>query len=172
MKTNAALKQALAAAGLIVAAGCATQERAFHDTLNERSDRLAHLEDRRPPNPNMPRDNRELKAIPTVVQHDPAFNQPQTDVGTPGASVETGRAASRPALLSDRVRAAIFPNDPASSGSSPNGRVEVTSHAGLVTLSGVVESDAERSRLEEEALKVQGVTSVDNQIIVTQTPRE
>jgi hypothetical protein len=66
-------------AGLALLAGCASTDVAQKDTLNEPSDRMAALEDHRPPNPNRPNDTRELKAIPTVVQHDPALDKPKPD---------------------------------------------------------------------------------------------
>lgn len=129
----------------------------MRDTLNERSDRLAHLEDRRPPNPNMPRDTRELKAIPSVVQHEPAFNQPDAS-GIP-AGAQTG-SATEAQLVSDRVKEALFSHD------GPRPKIEVTSHGGAVTLKGFVSSQAEKQSLEEAALKVKGVTSIENQLIV------
>jgi hypothetical protein len=145
----------VAAAGLIALAGCASEPRAFRDTLNEPSDRLTYLEDRRPPNPNMPRDSRELKAIPQVVQHDPAFNEPATDAaGTPAQS-ESGVASSRGVLLSDRVRAQL-----------PDTDIDITSHGSAVTLKGVVESEADRTALEAAARAVEGVATVNNRLIV------
>src|ERR1043165_5841507 len=65
--------------GLALLAGCASTDLAQRDTLNEPSDRLAALEDHRPPNPNRPNDTRELKAVPMVVQHDPALDKPKPD---------------------------------------------------------------------------------------------
>jgi len=67
--------------GFLLVAGCAHTDVAKKDTLNEPSDRFAHLEDHRPPNPNQPMDNRDQKASPTVVQKDPALDKAQIDKG-------------------------------------------------------------------------------------------
>src|SRR3954469_1409869 len=66
-------------AGLALLAGCASTDVAQKDTLNEPSDRLEALEDRRPPNPNRPNDTRELKPSPQIVLHDPALDKPKPD---------------------------------------------------------------------------------------------
>jgi hypothetical protein len=63
-------------AGILFLSGCAATDVANKATLNERSDRMAFLEDHRPPNPNQPRDNRELKSTAPIVQQDPALNKP------------------------------------------------------------------------------------------------
>src|SRR5688500_17946763 len=132
-----ALKSSLIASAVLFAGGCATAERAEKDTLNERSERLAHLEDRRPPNPNQPADNREQKATPSVIQAEPTpkalpaeqegkglvvnagpdqhvrpQDPTQTDeapqaVGGPAAQVQTGTVASADAALAARVKEAL-----------------------------------------------------------------
>src|ERR1041385_661321 len=78
--------------GVLILAGCASSNVATKDkdTLNEPSDRFAYLEDRRAPNPNRPPDNRELKAIPTVVQKDPALDKAPIDRADKGLAVNAG----------------------------------------------------------------------------------
>ena len=77
--------------GVMLIAGCASSDVvANKDTLNEPSDRLAYLEDRRPTNPNRPTDNREQKAIPTVVQKDPALDKAPIDRDDKGLAVNAG----------------------------------------------------------------------------------
>lgn len=141
-------KRNLAVLGVLLAAACATEKTALRETLNERSEALANLEDRRPPNPNMPRDGRELKAIPQVVQGEAEA------VGSPGGA-EVGAAGSKERLLSDRVKAQL-----------PNSNLEITSHGSAVTLKGVVQSEEERMALETAARGVEGVGTVRNELIV------
>jgi hypothetical protein len=77
--------------GVMLIAGCASSDVAANkDTLNEPSDRLAYLEDRRPPNPNQPADNREQKATPTIVQKDPALDKSPIDRDDKGLAVNAG----------------------------------------------------------------------------------
>src|SRR4051812_4541035 len=76
--------------GVFLLAGCASADVAQKDTLNEPSDRFAYLEDRRPPNPNRPADNRELKAMPTMVQKDPALDKAPIDREDKGLAVNAG----------------------------------------------------------------------------------
>ena len=76
--------------GVLFLAGCAHTDVASKDTLNEPSDRFAYLEDRRPPNPNRPADNREQKAIPTVIQKDPALDKAPIDRDDKGLAVNAG----------------------------------------------------------------------------------
>ena len=76
--------------GVLLLAGCASADVASKDTLNEPSDRFAHLEDRQPPNPNRPMDNREQKATPTVIQKDPALDKAPVDRGDKGLAVNAG----------------------------------------------------------------------------------
>ena len=77
--------------GVFLFAGCASSDVATNkDTLNEPSDRLAYLEDHRPPNPNRPADIRDEKAVPTVVQKDPALDKAQIDRGDKGLAVNAG----------------------------------------------------------------------------------
>jgi len=76
--------------GVLLMAGCASSDVANKDTLNEPSDRFAYLEDRRPPNPNRPADNREQKAIPTVIQKDPALDKAPLDRDDKGLAVNAG----------------------------------------------------------------------------------
>lgn len=88
-------RQFLAGAATMAAllAGCASAPVAQmerHDTLNERSDRAAHLDDRLPPNPNRPPDNREQKAVPTVVKQDPGLNKPAEKTDDKGLAVNAG----------------------------------------------------------------------------------
>ena len=149
-------KRNLAVLGVLLAAACATERTALKETLNERSEALAHLEDRRPPNPNMPRDARELKAIPHVVQRDPGL-QLEEDAEAIGsaAGAEVGAAGSKEPLLSDRVRAQL-----------PNSNLEITSHGSAVTLKGVVQSEEERAAIETAARRVEGVGTVNNELIV------
>ena len=76
--------------GVLLLAGCAHTDVSNKDTLNEPSDRFAYLEDRRPPNPNRPADNREQKAIPTVIQKDPALDKAPIDRDDKGLAVNAG----------------------------------------------------------------------------------
>jgi osmotically-inducible protein OsmY len=50
------------------------------------------------------------------------------------------------------------------------GGLKITVKEGVVTISGKVESDAQKSRAEKLAKKVPGVKSVDNKIVVTHVP--
>ena len=76
--------------GVLLLTGCAHTDVASKDTLNEPSDRFAYSEDRRPPNPNRPPDNREQKAIPTVIQKDPALDKAPIDRDDKGLAVNAG----------------------------------------------------------------------------------
>jgi hypothetical protein len=76
--------------GVLLFAGCASSDVAKKDTLNEPSDRFAYLEDHRPPNPNRPKDIREEKAVPTVVQKDPALDKAPIDRSDKGLAVNAG----------------------------------------------------------------------------------
>src|SRR5688500_17788702 len=76
--------------GVLLFAGCASNDVANKDTLNERSDRFATLEDRLPPNPNRPVDNREQKATPTIVQKDPALDKAPINREDKGLAVNAG----------------------------------------------------------------------------------
>ena len=76
--------------GFLLLAGCASTDVADKDTLNEPSDRFAVAEDRLPPNPNRPMDNREQKATPTIVQKDPALDEPPTNREDKGLAVNSG----------------------------------------------------------------------------------
>jgi hypothetical protein len=201
--------------GVLLLAGCAHTDVANKDTLNEPSDRFAYLEDRRPPNPNRPLDNRELKATPTVIQKDPALDKAPIDRADKGLAVNAGpdqhvraqdptqteeapKAVGGPAgqsqkesvnsadmALADRVKEALTialksdGNTDAtltakeSSGENkgiPN--LEVTAKNGRVTLSGSVQSEAERTSYEQKASRVPGVTSVNNYLTVTKTDKQ
>src|SRR4051812_11816273 len=85
-----ARKAGLGLAVMLTLAGCASTGVAKKNTMKEPSDRLAALEDRLPPNPNRPKDNREQKAIPTVVQKDPTLDKPPTDREDKGLAVNAG----------------------------------------------------------------------------------
>ena len=92
---NSMKRQFAAATAALLISGCASSsgpigQNERGDTLNERSPRFAHSEDRLPPDPNRPPDNRELKAVPTVIQHDPALNKPQEPREDKGLSVNAG----------------------------------------------------------------------------------
>jgi hyperosmotically inducible protein len=50
------------------------------------------------------------------------------------------------------------------------GGLKITVKDGAVTLSGKVENEAQKSKAEKLAKKVQGVKSVDNKIVVTHAP--
>jgi hypothetical protein len=203
----------LTVAGILTLAGCAsntgTQVAANqNDTLNEPSDRAAYLEDHRPPNPNRPIDNRQLKAVPVVVQKDPALDKApidrddkglavnagvdqqvraqdptQTDnapnaVGGPATSAQIGSATGGDNALSSKVKEAIATarkpaanTDPALTSKATNGEnkapnIDVTAKNGVVTLSGSVASDAERTSMEQAASRVPGVSSVNNYLTV------
>jgi hypothetical protein len=211
-----AQKIGLIAAGILMA-GCASNEVAQRDTLNDRSDRLQALEDRLPPNPNRPADSRELKSVPTVVQHDPALNKPQADQRedkglavnagqdqlvrpqdptlTPDAkeapkavggtaTTEQVSVAKGDSDLAAKVREAISnlknkdanlaaettsQNDSTSGEAKAPANLEVTAKNGAVTISGSVDSEAERTAMEQAATKVTGVTSVANYLTVTKS---
>src|SRR3954465_3115885 len=180
--------------GILLLAGCAHTDVANKDTLNEPSDRFAYLEDRLPPDPNRPPDNRDQKAIPTVIQKDPALDKapidrddkglavnagpdqhvrPQDPTQTPEAAKAVGGNAaqsqketvnSADIALADRVREALSTSrksdgntDPTLTAKETNGEnkaipnLEVTAKNGLVTLSGTVASEAERSGFEQAA---------------------
>jgi hypothetical protein len=101
--------------GVLLLAGCASRDVAQTDTLNEPSDRFAYLEDRRPPNPNRPKDTRDLKSPPTIVQKDPALDKPPIDQSdkTPerddkGLAVNSG--VDQHVRAQDRTQADNAPN--------------------------------------------------------------
>jgi hypothetical protein len=101
--------------GALLLAGCASRDVAQTDTLNEPSDRFAYLEDRRPPNPNRPKDTRDLKSPPTIVQKDPALDKPPIDQSdkTPerddkGLAVNSG--VDQHVRAQDRTQADNSPN--------------------------------------------------------------
>lgn len=201
--------------GVLLLAGCAHTDVANKDTLNEPSDRFAYLEDRRPPNPNRPLDNRELKATPTVIQKDPALDKAPIDRDDKGLAVNAGpdqhvRAQdptqteeapkavggvagqsqketvnSGDVALANRVKEALA-TAPKSEGNTDatltakesNGEnkgipnLEVTAKNGRVTLSGSVQSEAERTGYEQKASRIPGVTSVNNYLTVTKTDKQ
>jgi hypothetical protein len=200
--------------GVLLFAGCASTGVANKDTLNERSDRLATLEDRLPPNPNRPVDNREQKATPTIVQKDPALDKAPIDREDKGLAVNAGpdqhvrpqdptqneqapkavggAATPQPetvnsadVTLATRVKEAlsIAPKtdsntDPVLTAKESNGEkkaiqnLEVSAKNGVVTLSGSVKSDAERTAAEQSASRVKGVTSVNNYLTVSKTDKQ
>jgi hypothetical protein len=200
--------------GIFTMAGCASTDVAQKDTLNERSDRIAHLDDRQPPNPNRPNDTRDLKAIPTVVQHDPALNKPAEPeenkglTATPGADQlvrpqdptvtdATPKNAGTPAQsqtatitnsdseLATRVKDALSKIqtsatriDPLVASPETNGEakaiqnIDITAKNGLVTISGSVSSDTERSAIEQAATRVPGVISVSNYLTVSKSEKQ
>jgi hypothetical protein len=200
--------------GVLLFAGCASNDVVNKDTLNERSDRFATLEDRLPPNPNRPVDNREQKATPTIVQKDPALDKAPLDREDKGLAVNAGpdqhvraqdptqteeapKAVGGPATpqpetvnsadtaLATRVKEALSTarktdanTDPALIAKVSNGEnktiqnLEVTAKNGVVTLSGSVKSDAERSAAEQSASRVKGVASVNNYLTVSKTDKQ
>jgi hypothetical protein len=200
--------------GVLLFAGCASNDVANKDTLNERSDRFATLEDRLPPNPNRPVDNREQKATPTIVQKDPAVDKAPLDREDKGLAVNAGpdqhvraqdptqteqapkavggAATPQPetvnsadVTLATRVKDAlsIAPKtdantDPVLTAKESNGEnkaiqnLEVAAKNGVVTLSGSVKSDAERTSAEQAASRVKGVTSVNNYLTVSKTDKQ
>ena len=204
-------------AGMALLAGCASNDVAQRDTLNERSDRMAATDDRLPPNPNRPTDTRELKTVPTVVQHDPASNEPdqredkglavnagqdqlvrpQDPTKTPEAeaskaaggvaTTEQTTVAKADSDLVARVKDAIanlknkdanLTAEPAAQNDSTNGEkkavqnLEVTARNGVVTLSGSVDSETERTSMEQAATRVPGATSVANYLVVTKSNQQ
>jgi hypothetical protein len=96
--------------GILTLAGCASTDVAQKDTLNERSDRMAHLEDRLPPNPNRPTDTRDLKAPPVVVQHDPALDKP-TATAPENKALEVTAGADQFVRPQDPTVSAAAPKD-------------------------------------------------------------
>jgi hypothetical protein len=102
--------------GVLLLAGCASRDVANTGTLNEPSDRLAYLEDRRPPNPNRPRDTRELKAPPTVVQKDPALDKSPIDRSDKTAPERDDKGLAVNAGPDQHVR----PQDPTQAENAPN----------------------------------------------------
>lgn len=204
----------LGLAGIL--AGCASSsDIADKDTLNERSERLAHMEDRLPPNPNRPPDNRELKASPTVVQGDAAFNKPEDErddkglavnagpdqhvrpqdptqseespkaVGGPAGQSQKGGASNGDLSLAQRVKETFAASrvgtesnlDPQRGVETVQGvksmdNVEVTAKNGIVTLTGSVPSETERTAWEQAASRAPGVVSVSNQLVVTKIEKQ
>jgi hypothetical protein len=200
--------------GVFLLAGCASTDVSNKDTLNERSDRYATLEDRLPPNPNRPVDNREQKATPTIVQKDPALDKAPIDREDKGLAVNAGpdqhvrpqdptqneqapkavggAATPQPetvnsadVTLATRVKEALSTTpktdantDPTLTAKESNGEnktiqnLEVTAKNGVVTLSGSVKSDAERTSAEQSASRVKGVTSVNNYLTVSKTDKQ
>jgi hypothetical protein len=201
--------------GVTFLAACASNDVAQKDTLNEPSDRMAATEDRLPPNPNRPRDNRELKSVPPIVQHDPALNKPEPDqredkglavnpgqdqlirpqhpaqtdeapaVGGPATTDETAIVSKSDNELATRVKDAItkLQNqdanvDPVAKSQSTSGEakaiqnLEVTAKNGVVTLSGSVGTENERTSMEQAASRVTGVTSVNNNLTVSKATQQ
>ena len=204
-------------AGVTLLAGCASTDVAQKDTLNEPSDRMAAMEDRLPPNPNRVNDGRDLKAVPTVVQHDPALNKSEPDqredkglavnagqdqlvrpqnpaqteaapnaVGGPATASESATVSKADSELVTRVKDAISSlknkdankADAVTTSNSTNGEakaiqnLEVTVKNGVVTLSGSVDSESERTSMEQAATRVPGVTSVSNYLTVTKSNQQ
>jgi hypothetical protein len=204
------------AAGAAFLLGCASNDVAQKDTLNDQSDRMAATEDRRPPNPNRPNDTRDLKSVPTVVLHDPTYNEekpdqredkgletnagkdqlvrPQDPTVTDEAPKATGSpAATERALtiskadteLATRVKDAISKArnkdanvdpvktaDPATVEAKAVQNLEITAKDGTVMLSGSVESETERTAIEQAATSVAGVKSVENYLTVTKSNQQ
>ena len=201
--------------GVLLFAGCASNDVANTDTLNERSDRFATLEDRLPPNPNRPIDNREQKASPTIVQKDPTLDTPPpTDREDKGLAVNSGpdqhvrpqdptqtadapKAVGGPATpqpetvnsadvtIATRVKESLSTapktdanTDAALTAKQSNGEnktiqnLEVSAKNGVVTLSGSVKTDAERTAAEQTASRVKGVASVNNYLTVSKTDKQ
>jgi len=104
--------------GVLLLAGCASRQvaRTDTDTLNEPSDRLAYLEDRRPPNPNRPMDTRELKAPPTIVQKDPTLDKSSIDRSDKGSPERDDKGLAVNAGPDQHVR----PQDPTQTENAPN----------------------------------------------------
>ncbi len=132
--------------GVLILAGCASGNRgglATKDTLNEPSDRLAAMEDRQPPNPNRPADNRELKAVPTVIQKDPAFDKAPIDRADKGLAVNAGP---------DQL---VRPQDPTQTPEAPNaaggpaGKQQETVTSADNTLATLVKQELSKTRKSE-----------------------
>jgi hypothetical protein len=102
--------------GFLVFAGCATRDVANTDTLNERSDRFAYLEDRRPLNPNRPIDTPDVKQTPTVIQKDPALDKPAIDQSDKSAAERDDKGLAVNSGPDQHVRA----QDPTQTDSAPN----------------------------------------------------
>ncbi|HUS33735.1 MAG TPA: BON domain-containing protein [Verrucomicrobiae bacterium] len=200
--------------GVLLLAGCASTDVSNKDTLNERSDRFATREDRLPPNPNRPVDNREQKATPTIVQKDPALDKAPLDREDKGLAVNAGpdqhvrpqdptqneqapkavggAATTQPetvnsadVTLATRVKEALSTApktdaniDPTLTAKESKGEnkaiqnLEIAAKNGVVTLSGSVKSDAERTSAEQAASRVKGVTSVNNYLTVSKTDKQ
>jgi cytidylate kinase len=79
---------------------------------------------------------------------------------------EASRAMLADMTLTARIRAAFKDNE-----ATRDTKVTIESHGGLVSLLGIVISDAERSEAERVVSTVQGVTGVDNQLRVMSTSR-
>lgn len=211
-------------AGLTLLAGCASTDVAQKDTLNEPSDRLAALEDHRPPNPNRPNDTRELKAPPQIVQHDPALDRPNPDSrdnkglavnagqdqlvrtqdptiadnapvakGGPATTQESATVVKADSELATRVKDAITkmrnPGANLDAQTQPTAAAatkakdtdgetkaiqnfEVSAKNGAVTLSGSVDSETERTSIEQEAARVPGVKSLNNHLTITKSEQQ
>lgn len=85
-----------------------------------------------------------------------------TGCGSTGESRSTGQVIDDTAIHT-KVKAALV-NDPVVSGSAINVDVE----RGVVSLSGAVNGDVEKTKAEDIARGVTGVRSVDNNLVVRQ----
>lgn len=82
------------------------------------------------------------------------------------AETEASRAQVRDMAVAARIRSALREND-----DTQGVNVVIECRAGRVTLSGIVVSDAERTRAEQVTGAVQGVSGVDNQLRVMRMPK-
>ena len=79
---------------------------------------------------------------------------------------EASRAMLADMTLTARIRAAFKDNE-----ATRDTKVTIESRGGLISLQGIVISDAERNAAQQVAAAVQGVTGVDNQLRVMSTSR-
>lgn len=79
---------------------------------------------------------------------------------------EASRAMLADMTLTARIRAAFKDNE-----ATRDTKVTIESRSGLISLQGIVISDAERNAAQQVAAAVQGVTGVDNQLRVMSTSR-
>ena len=136
------------------------------------------------------RDDKGLVVNSGPDQHVRAQDPTQSDnaptaVGGPATTQEKGTVTSADSALAARVKEALSTArksdsnvDPAVASNETNGEnkgirdLEVTAKNGRVTISGSVKSDADRIGFEQAASRLPGVSSVNNNLVVTKLDKQ